>query len=618
MTSLENMSESEMFTFLTHALKIQEDSSYQQISSDMADQLWNLLSERYHNYAKGSTVVINNKVSLATFLMDLLEIKTDESAEDGSPSDELMDYDIDSEVEKNSDLSENYSFRILWDAFKGIPEITFVIEEYYVDRVYRDSYYTYYSCKHFEYSRHCKRLFIFAGDILTDEKNEITDIPTQKLQNAFVGCVVVRPLEAGKIGRSLLNPYYFTEIGGTFVRNATYDVTMFGKRLYVDAFPYSMQDGETTSCAEITVINLLDYFSKKYAEYRYFLPSEIIDIAVRNGYERRLPTKGLDYLLISKIFMEAGFYPVLYNTEKLEDPSKFKRILHYYIESGIPTAVGLEINKNTKHSIICIGHGEIDMNRFGKKQYAISVSHNENRHIWIVDSADLITSYIVMDDNQKPYSKYDWKEGDGERSDLLGQWKPEYLMVPLYKRMFLEAADAYDICTSVLADGEFGIQRHVQDIGTLEKPVIIRLFMASSRGLKKYRINSFSDVNHEIRERYINTPFPRFVWVCEAYLKEDYPECCIGEVIIDATSAPNVEMGSVILVHYPGMVLQQLSDKKENLQHPVFRKLELSEKFSGYKGNLYIPHILPQWLQKKCLTRTPKAQYNELDRILGK
>ena len=45
-------------------------------------------------------------------------------------------------------------------------------------------------------------------------------------------------------------------------------------------------------------------------------------------------------------------------------------------------------------------------------------------------------------------------------------------------------------------------------------------------------------------ERYINTPFPGFVWVCEVYLKEDYPEACIGEVIIDATFAPNVEMGS--------------------------------------------------------------------------
>ncbi len=395
---------------------------------------------------------------MASFLMDLLEIYQDNDMEDceGEISEE---YDIDSAIEDDPGLSENRSFRILWESLKKISEITFVTEEYYIDRVYRDSYYTYYSCKHFEYSRYCKRLFIFSGKIQTEYGCELIDVSEHKLQNKFIGCIVVRPLETGKIGRSLLNPYYFTDVDGTYVRYATYSVTMFGKRLYVDAFPYSMQDEETTSCAEITILNLLDYFSKKYAEYKYFLPSGIIEIAIKNGYERRLPTKGLDYLLISKVFMEAGFCPVLYNADKLEDASKFKRILHYYIESGIPIAVGLEISRNAKHSIICIGHGSVDNSKIERKQYSIPDAYDKNHHIWLIDSSDLITDYIVMDDSQKPYSKYAWKDETPDMPNLLGGWKPEYLMVPLYKRMFLEAADAYDICTSILADNELGIQR---------------------------------------------------------------------------------------------------------------------------------------------------------------
>ena len=115
--------------------------------------------------------------------------------------------------------------------------------------------------------------------------------------------------------------------------------------------------------------------------------------------------------------MEAGFYPVLYNSDKLEDASKFKRILHYYIESGIPTAVGLEINKNEKHSIICIGHGRVEQNRIEKKQYSIPDAYNEKHHIWLIDSANLVRDYIVMDDNRKPYSKYTWKDGDSENSN---------------------------------------------------------------------------------------------------------------------------------------------------------------------------------------------------------
>lgn len=590
---LKSMSEEELYSFLINALSMQDSDSSILMDNDTINSLWNLLSERYHRYAKGTTIEIDDLVSLATFLMDLLEIHNDEDTTDSGEAEEQADYDIEAAIEESSGLNGNRSFKILWDTLKVISEITFVTEEYYIDRVYRDSYYAYYSCKHFEYSRYCKRLFLFSGKILTKYHAPISDIPLQHLQESFIGCIVIRPLETGKIGRSLLNPYFFTEYNETYIRYATYDVTMFGKRLYVKAFPYSMQDEETTSCAEITILNLLDYFSKKYAEYKYFLPSEIIEIAMRNGYERRLPTKGLDYLLISKVFMEAGFYPVLYNSDKLEDTSKFKRILHYYIESGIPTAVGLKINKNAKHSIICIGHGKVELDRIERKQYSIPDAYDAKHHIWLIDSTDLVSDYIVMDDNQKPYSKYEWKDGNSKRPNLLGEWKPEYLMVPLYRRMFLEAADAYDICTSVLADAELGIQKQVPDIGTINNPMVIRLFMASARGFKKFRINNFSDVNNGIKERYINTPFPRFVWVCEIYSKADYPNSCIGEVIIDATAAPNAKMGSVIILHYPFAVFHQLPDKKSDLQHPIFRKLLYWEKFDGYRGNLHCPSINP-------------------------
>lgn len=586
MDMLKNMSKEEFYAFLTNALSI---GLSQSMDDDTFNRLWNLLSEEYYPYAKGTAIEISDPVTLAAFLMDLLEIHDNDDATDGCESEEEEAYDIEYAIEESMGLKENRSFKILWETLKKFSDITFITEEYYVDRVYRDSYYTYYSCKHFEYGRYCKRLFLFSGKLLTNFSAAISDISVQELQKTFIGCIVIRPLETGKIGRSLLNPYFFTEINDTYVRYATYDVTMFGKRLYVKAFPYSMQDEETTSCAEITILNLLDYFSKKYAEYKYFLPSEIIGIAIKNGYERRLPTKGLDYLLISKVFMEAGFYPVLYNSDKLEDASKFKKILHYYIESGIPIAVGLEINKNAKHSIICIGHGKVEQDRIERKQYAIPDAYDKKHHIWLIDSADLVRNYIVMDDNQMPYSKYEWRDGDSGHPNFLGKWKAEYLMVPLYKRMFLEAADAYDICTSVLADAELGIQKQVPDIGTIENPMVIRLFMASARGFKSFRIKNFNSVNDSIKERYINTPFPRFVWVCEIYLKSDYPDFCIGEVVIDATAAPNVKMGSVIILHYPHAVFHQLPDKKNDVQHPIFRELPSWEKFDGYRGNLHRP-----------------------------
>lgn len=556
-----------------------------------------LMKNNFQKYAKGVTLEIEDLSSLASFIMDLLNMEDVDTEECDLEEFDILD--VEASVHSDLDLISNKAFKILWEMLKKIPELTLVTEEYYVDKVYRDSYYTYYSCKHFEYSRYCKRLFIFNGKLETTYKTAIIDLDSSILQKEFIGCVVVRPLSTGPIGRSLLNPFYLADGRNTYIRHAEYNVTMFGKRLTVRAFPFSMQDEETTTCAEITIINLLDYFSRKYAEYKFLVPSEIINIAIKNGYERRLPTKGLDYLVISKILMEAGFFPVLYNYDEIEDLTKFKRILHYYIESGIPVAIGLEINKNMKHSIICIGHGEVNQTKIGNRRYSINDALNKNRNLWLIDSSDLVCDYIVMDDNQKPYSKYTWevksindsKPNDNvfftDKEQTFGGWKPDYLLVPLYKRMFLEAADAYDICTSVLADGEMGIKS--KELGTMDNPVIIRLFMASARGFKNSRINNYTDRNKEIRERYINTPFPRFIWVCELYEMPDYPNYCCGEIIVDATAAPNAKLESIILIQYPNLVYERLPDSKMKSSATVFKKLITWEKFKGYRGNLHRP-----------------------------
>lgn len=565
------------------------EEHFGKLDDEVISKIYSTLNYDEMHYADGKTIEISDKISLANFIADVLDIQFTDSSDlenEGMENANEVEYNIESDIESTEELKDNRAFNILWGLLKDLPFLTIVTEYYYVDRVYRDSYYTHYSGKHFEYSRYCKRIFIFEGNITSQYDCEISSIPTDVLEKSFIGYVVLRPLDFGKIGRTLLNPAYFEESKDAYIRYAEYDATMFGKRLKIKAFPYSMQDGETTSCAEITIINLLDYFSKRYAEYKYLLPSDIIEIALRNSYERKLPTKGLDYQLISKVFMEAGFYPVLYNVTRMTDSSKFKRILHYYIESGIPIAVGVDVNADLRHSIICVGHGEMDKDRIGTKLYSIQDEYDKNHRMWIIDSADTVFQYIVMDDHEKPYSKYEWVEG---RVDKFGPYTPENILVPLYKRMFLEASDAYDICTSVLVDHDFGIQRVMPDIGTIENPFIIRLFMASARGLKRNRIESFGEKNAQVREYYINTPFPRFVWVCELYLTEDYPDKCIGEIIIDATAAPNAKSGSVIILHYPNTILFKLPTENSSLRDRHFLKVEEWEKFDGYRGNLHVP-----------------------------
>ena len=64
---------------------------------------------------------------------------------------------------------------------------------------------------------------------------------------------------------------------------------------------------------------------------------------------------------------------------------------------------------------------------------------------------------------------------------------PKIIIVPLYKRMILDASSAYECCTSFLSNENLGIKadKNLRGYGEINNPFIIRLLMASSKGFKK-------------------------------------------------------------------------------------------------------------------------------------
>ena len=78
---------------------------------------------------------------------------------------------------------------------------TVVTEENYVDRQYRDSYYSYFSQKYTQYERNCLRLAFFEGRISQEQFSDCNF----NLEKIFIGTVVLRPLEVGNIGQTLEN-----------------------------------------------------------------------------------------------------------------------------------------------------------------------------------------------------------------------------------------------------------------------------------------------------------------------------------------------------------------------------------------------------------------------------
>lgn len=462
-------------------------------------------------------------------------------------------------------------------------KITLIIENDHVDRQYRDSYYSYFSQKYSDFERNCLRLVFFEGEVkYTDFMSDVSKIGKE----LFIGTIVLRPLNVGNIGHTLLNPRKLNISG--YVQTCKFKVMICGRKFAIRAFPYLSQDNETMTCAETALFNLIQYYSEKYCEYRVLMPSEILKTLEAASYERVLPSHGADDVCMAKVLQAGHFHPRLYRFDD-EEGQDFEDLFYTYVESGIPFILGLP-----QHAVICIGHGSVDFTMAHHKLEDISdYDILENKKVYYVSTARLVDEYIFMDDNQAPYvvstidrltvSYYEnsdffdeidddkledgnmegnsgdnVSEGDVEFSqEAIQKMKKRFdsLIVPLYKRTFLDASRAKSIFDENFLKNPDFIKK-IQDAYddktwgfTIENPFVWRMYLASSNSYKDFRCRKASNTN--IYEYYSSQSYPRFIWVLEIGTILTFSEKRARvEVLLDATSSRNSDTWAILSISY--------------------------------------------------------------------
>ncbi len=467
----------------------------------------------------------------------------------------------------SNSLTGAYFVKKVIDKVDG--DLTILLESYHIDKFYRDCYYMYFSNQHFQIDRYCKRISFFRGIwkrevFLNGNKEDIN----KQLNSSFIGTCVVRPVSGGVVGRSLLNPKYIVQPKSSYIRMSKYEVDILGVKLEVPAFPYQMQDLETMRCSEVTILNLMDYYSNSYNDYKTTMPSDIVALERKHNHERVLPSRGITYHQLTKILSDLGFAPRLYNIEaisknelsSLQQSDHIKRILHYYVTSGIPVAVNVEPKgRGVGHSLLCIGHS---MNTNVDKAYSNKkyVGNSFDGEYSIINSADFYDEYVVIDDNQFPYEIRSFKN-----LSLYSDMSVTNISVPLYKRMFLEATDAYDISLMILESKKWGIFNLAKEYLKGEKDIVVRLFLASSKNFKKYRVETFISMSPTISGYYSMLRMPQFVWVCEIYTRDGYfAKKAFAELVLDGTCASKKGAHSLILYNYPYTLFARNPDQDES------------------------------------------------------
>ena len=493
------------------------------------------------------------------------------------------------------------------DSDGRIDSLSILVEPYHIDSVYRDSYYSILSRSHLDSKRYSYRLVFFEGNLNENHWAQISGNDPGKaydLQSIFMGSCVLNPQVSGSIGRTLISPKYLVRCSYLNskhssssniyrVRVSKFKITVRGMPLYVEAFPYRMQDSLSMMCAETTLINLVEYYANEFREYPLLRCSKIHELEAEYMNERTVPVRGISYLVASKMLAANGFYPRLFGTDSTEKQNRmFRRALFHYIDSGVPVAVNVSAQDGAiGHSLLCIGHRGFDNRRWSeacnhgqiiRRQYSSKCDtyasipnivdrayrrFSEHRPSWfnVTFAADLCDSFVVCDDNHIPYQARPFSElslhDDMENSNML---------VALHKSMMLDAWDAEGALLGILENGKTGLHKWIDQ--QLEEPdysserespaldVVVRLYMASSRRFKQARVKCLDPFRSDL---YGMVPLPHFIWVAEFYLKDEFLKAfcnptaldeayAISEIVFDATSRPANDSDSAVLIgNYP-------------------------------------------------------------------
>ncbi len=247
-----------------------------------------------------------------------------------------------------------------------------IVEPRYVDADYRSEYASFYSGVFTPYPTTTTRLHFFA--------DEHVDVPLTRSESAYLGCIVIRPVESARVGPSYISPPHRLAAGVSTV--VPRGVQLFGTDLQVQAVPYIQVDrqfgvGCATAAAwmchavahlrgwveQAAVTNFLGeapgLSGAVRARHRHGMTmEELQDALARNG----LPS--LTYQ-IDHLRQPIGLEAVPRSADRGERASA---VLCRYLRSGIPVIV-----TDDHHALVVIGH---------------RVGHDGNPATWILHDSE--------------------------------------------------------------------------------------------------------------------------------------------------------------------------------------------------------------------------------------
>jgi hypothetical protein len=302
-----------------------------------------------------------------------------------------------------------------------------VLERDYVDRDYYDDFSNYYSKCYSLYGPRCHRVHFFKDfnhELFSEVIEGKNHKYTKKMQNDYLGYIVVRPLPEAVIGRTSLKNIDGTiqdiEVQDTNTTRIircveTRTANLFGIDLSVEALPYIEQDLCTGQCATSALWSLLQYTADMYNHKRptrYQITNFATQFFKRN---RTFPTSGgLSIFQICQAIREYGLEPEVFDylsylpratkefhnnyINHVEVNQYLLGLLYAFLREGFPLLIGeYFIEDCDSHAVVAVGY-ELDDYPNESISYDINLDETNNDTYYLTLKGSKISKIYVHDD----------------------------------------------------------------------------------------------------------------------------------------------------------------------------------------------------------------------------
>ncbi len=432
--------------------------------------------------------------------------------------------------------------------FEDLNAQTIIVENKYIDHDFLNDYSEYYVKCFKSYNRTCTRLHFFNikftkkdfKALLCGSKALLSE---KKLNDAYLGFVVVKPLPETIIGRTCLKTYDDNDRRNyPIVR--TYSANLYGIDLKINSLAFQEQDNVVAACATSA---LWSVFQASGILYQHQIPSpvEITKSACNSlpAESRFLPNKGLTIPQMANAIRSVNLEPFLISASNEE---VLKSTLYAYLAGEIPLIMTFLLVDVSKAPGVFV-----DFHAVAITGYSLGLTKpipNEKNGFLL--KASRIDKIYAHDDQVGPFSRIvldqreiefyvDKKNLPVKRISMETSWigknkkigsmraVANNLLIPVYHKIRIPFSDIKD---TVIHFDEFIEELRSVKISPLKQRVEWNIYLTTINKFKQDILKK-KPLNKQLKYEILTESMPRFLWRAEAVSAGKH----VLDLIFDAT-----------------------------------------------------------------------------------